>query len=58
MNELEDFIYINRNLISTKIIIDSTRKFWFVHFQLEFQLMQPDFFSNVDCSDKRYRSEI
>jgi len=40
MNESEDSNHIGKNFISTRIIIDSIRKLWFVHFQSEFQLMQ------------------
>jgi len=33
------------SVISTRILIDLTKKFWFVYFQPEFQLIQSIFFS-------------
>jgi len=43
----KDFDYQSKiPIISTRILIDLTRKFSFVHFQSEFQLIQPEIFLN------------
>ena len=42
-NQKSLIISIRIPIISIRILVDLTRKFWF-HFQSEFQLIQPDIF--------------
>jgi len=37
-------ISIRIPIISTRILVELTRKFWFIYFQSEFQLIQPNIF--------------